>query len=369
MMLAALAFLFVAQEPAAPQGPVSYWKLDETSGSSAANSVAGAPAGTYSGTTVPVPSATVPAAITYPDPSSLSFDGLTSVLSVADFGTFTNMTVSAWINRSGATASRQSVVSYKESGNAGFVLCLNEDGVNFYPGIYVNVGGTWQFAEEATTIATSTWVHLAATYDGVTILLYRDGTQVASLAASGSMTNAAGTTGIGGRNTLDMWYFPGLIDDVRVYSRALSAPEIAVLAAGTPIPTGLSATGGVGQASLSWTAPAGAVTYTYNIKRGTVSGTYSTIATGVSGLSYLDSGLAANTTYFYTVSAVSASESGNATEASATILPPPPKTVSSRESTNLAHRCGCDSVADAPGLVALAGAGLLALTLAFLRRA
>ena len=62
-------------------------------------------------------------------------------------------------------------------------------------------------------------------------------------------------------------------------------------------------------------------------------------------------------------------ESGNAVEMSATLLPPPPKTVSSRESDNLAHRCGCDSIADAPGLVALAGAGLLALTLAFLRRA
>ena len=38
-----------AQEPGAPNGPVSYWKFDEGSGTTAGNTVVGAPSGTHQG--------------------------------------------------------------------------------------------------------------------------------------------------------------------------------------------------------------------------------------------------------------------------------------------------------------------------------
>ena len=59
----------------------------------------------------------------------------------------------------------------------------------------------------------------------------------------------------------------------------------------------------------------------YNVKRATVSGgPYTTIATGVTGTSYTDSGLTAGATYYYVVSAVNPGhESVNSTEASATL--------------------------------------------------
>ena len=67
-----------------------------------------------------------------------------------------------------------------------------------------------------------TWAHVAATYDGATLRLYVDGTLVASVAATGAIATSTGALRIGG-NTLWGEYFQGLIDEVRVYNRALTA--------------------------------------------------------------------------------------------------------------------------------------------------
>ncbi|XID92814.1 cellulase family glycosylhydrolase [Paenibacillaceae bacterium WGS1546] len=83
-------------------------------------------------------------------------------------------------------------------------------------------------------------------------------------------------------------------------------------------PTGLTATAGDGQATLSWNASSGATGY--NVKRATTSGgPYPTVATGVPGTSYTDAGLTNGTTYYYVVSAANAAgESANSAQASAT---------------------------------------------------
>jgi hypothetical protein len=87
-------------------------------------------------------------------------------------------------------------------------------------------------------------------------------------------------------------------------------------------PTGLTATAGHAQVSLSWTASSGATSY--NVKRATVTGgPYTTIATGVTATAFTDTGLANGTTYFYVVSAVNAGgESPNSNQAQATPIAP-----------------------------------------------
>ncbi len=68
------------------------------------------------------------------------------------------------------------------------------------------------------------------------------------------------------------------------------------------VPTGLSANGGNLQVGLSWTASIGASSY--NVKRSTNNGvTYSTIASGVTSSSYLDTSVLNGTNYYYVVSA------------------------------------------------------------------
>jgi endo-1,4-beta-xylanase len=84
-----------------------------------------------------------------------------------------------------------------------------------------------------------------------------------------------------------------------------------------PAPTGLAATAGAGQVQLIWNPVTGATGY--NVKRATTSGgPYTTIAT-VTGTSFTDTGRTNGTTYFYVVSAFTASvESANSAQVSAT---------------------------------------------------
>jgi len=69
-------------------------------------------------------------------------------------------------------------------------------------------------------------------------------------------------------------------------------------------PTGLTATPGNGQVSLTWTASSGATSY--NAYRGTTAGAErpTAIATGITTNSYIDSGLTNGMQYFYKVAAV-----------------------------------------------------------------
>jgi len=86
----------------------------------------------------------------------------------------------------------------------------------------------------------------------------------------------------------------------------------------------LTATAGIAQVSLSWTASAGATSY--NLKGATNSGgPYTTIA-NLYVTNFVNTNLVIGTTYYYVVSALNAyGESANSAEASATpILPPAP---------------------------------------------
>jgi hypothetical protein len=83
--------------------------------------------------------------------------------------------------------------------------------------------------------------------------------------------------------------------------------------------SGLTATAGNGQVTLSWTAGSGATSY--NLYRAAESGYESTnpVVTGITGTSYTDTNLNSGTTYYYQVVAVNSSEpSGFSPEAHAT---------------------------------------------------
>ena len=88
---------------------------------------------------------------------------------------------------------------------------------------------------------------------------------------------------------------------------------------GTPpsAPTGLMATAGAQQVSLSWTASAGATGY--NVERSTTTGGPYTKVASPTATSYVDTGVTAGTTYYYVVAAVNASgTSGLSAQVSAT---------------------------------------------------
>ncbi len=66
---------------------------------------------------------------------------------------------------------------------------------------------------------------MAATYDGVTLRFFVNGLLVASRAQTGAITASSDALTIGG-NAYSGQNWSGLIDEVRIYNRALSATEI-----------------------------------------------------------------------------------------------------------------------------------------------
>lgn len=86
------------------------------------------------------------------------------------------------------------------------------------------------------------------------------------------------------------------------------------------VPTGVTATGGSGSVTVSWTAASGASSY--NVKRSTVSGgPYTPIATSVTAVTYTDQAVTSGMTYYYVVSSVyPGGESANSSQVSAAPL-------------------------------------------------
>jgi Concanavalin A-like lectin/glucanases superfamily len=89
----------------------------------------------------------------------------------------------------------------------------------------VNIAGDKTVAGTA-MLATGVWTHIAATYDGANLRFYVNGALVATKAQTGAMAPSTGPLWIG-NNTVYNEPYSGLIDEVRVYNRALSATEIA----------------------------------------------------------------------------------------------------------------------------------------------
>ena len=173
----------------------------------------------------------------------LSFDGVNDWVTVNDITASpldltTGMTVEAWVNP--AAMSGWETVVLKERGAAGTGLLsyalYAHDGAPQGNGFAGPAGylrpapansTTDQGVRQAshTAIPLNAWTHIATTYDGANQRFYINGVLVATKAQTGSIAVGNQPLRIGGNNVSGE-FFRGVIDEVRVYNRALSAVEI-----------------------------------------------------------------------------------------------------------------------------------------------
>lgn len=157
--------------------------------------------------------------------SALSFDGSTSIVTVPDSPSLdlsSALTLEAWINPPAASQGWQNVLFKEMPGNGAYFLYRS--GYSAAP-----VGGIFTTAEQTVLGTTGPplggWTHLAFTYDGATERFYVNGVLVSSRSVSGAVQVSNGVLHIGGDS---VWgeHFQGLIDEIRIYNRALSASQI-----------------------------------------------------------------------------------------------------------------------------------------------
>ena len=75
------------------------------------------------------------------------------------------------------------------------------------------------------TPATGTWTHVAFTFDGTTVKGYLDGNLTLQASVSAAIQARGTALRIGADGALQQGY-RGLLDDLRIYNRALTSLEI-----------------------------------------------------------------------------------------------------------------------------------------------
>ena len=193
-----------------PSGLVSWWAGDEA----ANDSIGGNNGALQSG------AGFAPGKVS----DAFSFDGMSGLIQIPDapdlnFATNSPLTVELWAYRTGTQAS-MTILSKRAPNCGAFEYQMAVDPAN----------GGLQFGGSAFTgvktglqLPTNTWIHLAATFDGATFRFYTNGALAATGTGTLGSTNNAPLT-IGGSYGCPP--FAGLLDEVCLYNRALSASEV-----------------------------------------------------------------------------------------------------------------------------------------------
>ncbi len=281
---------------AAASGPVAHWKFDEGSGATANDSSGNGNTGTLTNG---------PTWVAGRIGGAISFDGVNDHVNVPDSNVLdvtSAFTLTAWVNPPSAYTDFRSVliknyVYYIYAYISGYCGAGNPMG-GF-------TTGSSNVVCHAQALALNTWTSLAVSYDGSVLKFFRNGVEVASAPASGSLPPTTGSLQIAASQFGE--YFRGLIDDVRVYNRALSSAEIQSIyteGADTTPPTISSVAASsitTNSATVTWTTSENSDT---QVEYGTTAsyGTLTTLnAALVTSHSVALSGLSANTLYHYRV--------------------------------------------------------------------
>jgi chitodextrinase len=164
--------------------------------------------------------------------SGLGFDGTSASVDLGDpavLRTTGSLTVSAWVNES-ANVADDAIVVAKSSGAAGWELKSSPDtGARTFAFAVYDPGGGYVARYSTTVRSLDTWYHVAGVYDAAarTLDIYIDGLLSNGTlwgTVPGSHADVSVDATIGRRAA--GFFLSGVIDDVRVYNRALTVEEI-----------------------------------------------------------------------------------------------------------------------------------------------
>ena len=201
--------------PPAPKNPVAgIWKFDEGSGIRTEDASGNDNPGSLGGGV---------AWVDGPFGKALVFDGVDDYVSCPVGGmpaASGAQTIAAWFHQAAVPSTVQQLVC----------LCNEDAKSGVHVGFRDSKLAVWKFGGSvlvsAAAPAPGAWHHVAYTFDGTTHRLYVDGAVAAT-------STAAPSSSLPNRLEFGRWegigikeYFKGMMDEVRIYARAMSDPEI-----------------------------------------------------------------------------------------------------------------------------------------------
>ena len=201
-------------------GPLFYLRLGETSGNADDSSGNGRTFTTHGGVTYSQPSLLANAT----DNTSVTLNGSTGYFDIADaswMDVSTAVSFECWVKTTGAVI--QNLISRDDAGsNKAFQLRLQANGkvlVAFYNG-----GSIIAYTADG-ACNDGLPHHIVATFDGAYVQTYIDSVRVLKTARTLSIDNVALSIRVGADHT-GSGFVNGVMDEVAMYSRALSGTEI-----------------------------------------------------------------------------------------------------------------------------------------------
>jgi regulation of enolase protein 1 (concanavalin A-like superfamily) len=219
--------LLTVEAIAAEPGLVGWWRLDDGAGTTAADSSDGGHNGSF-----------ITGNATWVQGKfggALKFEGTAQVEipDHADFHFEDAVSIALWANPEAVQQTDSKFFCKQKSTYYPYAIQYNSNAAT----IFANVSNASTQFNTKPSIANfpGEWAHLCSAYDGNALILYKNGLEVARVAGSGKIRQNTLSLTIGGRlGYTTSNNFQGMIDDVRLYSRALTPQDIALVMQGPP---------------------------------------------------------------------------------------------------------------------------------------
>lgn len=157
---------------------------------------------------------------------ALSFDGTDYV----DCGNDSNlqpasaMTVMAWVRPAAVGSAYYGILGTADSGGLnGYLMWITTGTGTFRFYIDEDGAGDWKYAESDDSAVVGIWYHIVGVWDGATVELFVDGKLQSTTGSANNITYSSSFTEIG---QYSIYGFNGSIDEVSIYTEALSAVQI-----------------------------------------------------------------------------------------------------------------------------------------------
>jgi hypothetical protein len=202
---------------------VGWWKLDETAGTTAADSSGNGHPGTLMNG---------PIWVTGQIMGALKFDGVNDYVDCGNNAVFDitqQVTVALWVNPLdiGNTQDNEWL------GKGDHTYCLKGFRTGNAIEWFVYSAGGWRTAVvDVGTSFNGTWHHVAGTFDGAALKLYVDGVLRTTTAYAGTIETRTHNINMARNSEATTRFAQVTIDDARIYNRALSEAEINVIMKG-----------------------------------------------------------------------------------------------------------------------------------------